>query len=259
MATSPPSPEDFLAADQIAWKRAAAIPALRTLIDDTAVSYPSIKNWTPLLISSQESPVYAANGVYAYAFLTGTRQIVIAFQATADAGQIVKDDYPIAIQQAPPAFPYAEKFVEAVKAKAKDIPNSQIFVTGHSLGGIQAEHLAEKFGYGGVTFGAPGVPGYVNSGASSTLTDYIDRGDPIGNYASDTKAAEPDFAPASKMDHVGTVKILGSQGEGDALSRAVKTTNVGRSPIVLALMGPINVPLGFGVGELLWFPAVWSG
>jgi hypothetical protein len=229
MAT--PSTEDFIAASALAYGEASSLATLLALVDQAEPSDPSLTTWTPLLISPQADE---ADGMYADAFLTGTGQIVIAFEGTKPtntSSQVLGADLSIYNQKIPQAFLDAKAFAATVAsaAAARGIPATQIFVTGHSLGGSEAEYIASlpQFGYGGATFGATGIPGYVNSGPQPALVDYVDRGDPIGNYASDTKAAEPGFAPASNMDHVGTLVPVGSTIDGYALAASSIAAHLG--------------------------------
>jgi hypothetical protein len=72
---------------------------------------------------------------------------VIAFQATDpnNAAQVLTDAS-IGAGSTPQAFMDAKNFVDAVvqQAGTEDIKPSQIFVTGHSLGGAEAEYVRSK-------------------------------------------------------------------------------------------------------------------
>jgi dienelactone hydrolase len=77
-------------------------------------------------------------------------------------------------------------------------PNTRIYVTGFGLGGVEAEAQALALGSrvtGGVTFGAPGLPGHQVNGSESTVTNFVDYGDPVGNWASDRRANYPNSFP----------------------------------------------------------------
>ena len=57
-------------------------------------------------------------------------------------------------------------------------------LAGHSLGGAEVEYVASQTGLSGTTFGAPGIPSGDGSASNPTqVTDYVERGDPVGNYA----------------------------------------------------------------------------
>src|SRR5262249_3032565 len=114
----------------------------------------------------------------------------------------------------------AAQFAQAVEALATTQAGHSvpIYVTGHSLGGIEAQAEAKAlitsngFGLadfgGGATFGATGLPGQNTPGGPSTgptaLTNYVDYGDPVGNNAEDTDTENP-LAPEPAIYHYGKV------------------------------------------------------
>lgn len=64
-------------------------------------------------------------------------------------------------------------------------PDDHIYLTGHSLGGAEAEYVASNFAFNtvsGDTFGAPGIFEAKAAIPVTNLTNYVDVGDPIGNY-----------------------------------------------------------------------------
>jgi len=71
-----------------------------------------------------------------------------------------------------------------------------IYLTGHSLGGAEAEYVGSLTTYSGVTFGAPGTlhQTYKAPVAGQNFIDYLDWGDLIGSFG----------------HHFGTVKLVGS-------------------------------------------------
>ncbi len=95
-----------------------------------------------------------------------------------------------------------------------------IDVTGHSLGGTEAEAEAQElvtvFGassFGdGATFGATGLPSQNTAGGPSGLIDYVDFGDPVGNDALDTanKTVNPLYPNAKAYYHYGQAQMWGS-------------------------------------------------
>jgi hypothetical protein len=136
-------------------------------------------------------------------------------------------DLVIAHEQTPTALTYAQEFAQQVEKKLGG--KTPIFVTGHSLGGIEAE--AEEYilfasstptnAVGGKTFGATGLPGQTTSGGPPNLVNYVDYGDPIGNDASDTGTQTPDpFAPPTPMYHYGTVVMVGPLTNAQGLEKA---------------------------------------
>jgi hypothetical protein len=148
---------------------------------------------------------------------TATGDLVIAFDGTSDklpgSEGLTGADAKLALGIPPAAFADALKFVDQVhKDEGSELPNAPIFVTGHSLGGAEAEAVAAQRTYvsGGVTFGAPGLPWsyYYGPGNSADFTNYVDYADPVGNYSNDVNSIYP-FAFGGP--HFGTVQYIGSR------------------------------------------------
>jgi hypothetical protein len=224
---TPPSTEDFIAASALAYGEAGSLTSLQGLLNQAAPFDLDLSTWHPFLISS---PIYDPDGMYADAFLTDAGQLVIAFEGTNNVEtQLLNADVSIFDQQIPNAFLDADAFVTAVQdaAARMGFGGDPIFLTGHSLGASEAEYVAAQSNtYAGATFAGTGVPGYVNTG-TSPLVDYVDYGDPIANYASDTQSSEPDFAPTTNMDHVGTVVLTGDEADSYALATATELMHLG--------------------------------
>jgi hypothetical protein len=109
----------------------------------------------------------------------------------------------------PAALRTAVQFAQQVAATDH---NARIYVTGFGLGGAEAQAQAQALGSrvtGGVTFGAPGLPGHKVAGSESTLTNFVDYGDPVGNWASDPQSELADLA-SEGTDHFGGVDLVGN-------------------------------------------------
>ena len=140
------------------------------------------------------------DGFYGAAFLTADDQVVVAFEGThlsasGDDPAFVLGQIEANVQiyqgEAPAAYTDAVDFTQTVlqAAEAQGIGAADVFVTGHSLGGAEAEYVSAKLGLDGQTYGAPGIPAADIPGASQPLpTDYVEYGDPVGNYS-----AKPNF------------------------------------------------------------------
>lgn len=189
-----------------------AVPAELTLLSLTG------QPTTPLGTTSFED---VANGFYAQAFEDASGNVIIAFEGsyptvltnlTAYDSATDAADIAIINGQAPTKILQdAYGFVEQVEFEYGSHP---IYVTGHSLGGLEAEYVASQLDFiqGGATFGAPGLPGYYSNPlgvGSGAFVDYVDYGDPVGNYASDITSVIPTVIPATG-DHFGEVKHIGS-------------------------------------------------
>ena len=155
--------------------------------------------WT-LMTQSNGTPLFesiSSSGMQAAAFKnTTTGEIVIAYEGTNLSnetsnqsmltGQLSADS---AIVDGTP--PQANLDALSFAARVADAAGgSPVYVTGHSLGGEEAEYVQNAanaanspFSVGGGTvFGAPGVPQLVANGNSPNFTSYIDYGDAVGNY-----------------------------------------------------------------------------
>jgi hypothetical protein len=183
-----------------------------------------MKGWKPITVD-----YVPVDGFYAAAFETPAQQIIIAFEGTVfglskfEKGTI-RADNAIYDQRIPAALTDAVFFAKSVLLDATKlgVSDSQVFDTGHSLGGIEAEYASLELNVGGASFGATGIPGNTPSAAQPDFKNYVDYGDPIGNFASNMPSGtgEPSFAPSSDMAHVGKVVMVGSPGDAVTLGQA---------------------------------------
>jgi Lipase (class 3) len=175
-----------------------AVPAGATLIDSVALD----------ALDSNSDGFYALayeeNGAVLIAF-EGTQ-----FNSSAYGQQSIAADIQIFEGKTPAALDDAIQFAEEVQSLVGSTP---VYITGHSLGGAEAEAVArfaanpfDDFSIaGGVTFGAPGLPGYYGVAGLGNLTNYVDYGDPVGNYAHDAEFGRW----ALTGNHFGTVEFVG--------------------------------------------------
>jgi hypothetical protein len=136
-----------------------------------------------------------ADGFYGAAFLTADNQIIVAFEGThlsaleeepAFVTAQLAADVEIYLGSAPAAYGDATDFTETVlaAAAAQGIDRGDVFVSGHSLGGAEAQYVAATLDLEGVTFGGPGLPAsLVPSTGQERVTNIIGYGDPVGNYS----------------------------------------------------------------------------
>ena len=178
---SKPSTSDFLAAANAAYS-----------------TDPATASGMTVLTGARAAPVQATNVMNSFhgvALETASGQVIVAYEGTA-LGSLqsrptfvqaqLAGDEAIAKGQDAAAYADALRFTEraVAVAEAQGIAPSNVFVDGHSLGGAQAEYVAVKTGLGGDTFGAPGIPAAdMNTGLPSHLTNFVDYGDPVGNYS----------------------------------------------------------------------------
>lgn len=161
-------------------------------------------------------------------------QIVVAFEGTDPSSETLRTDpvflagqleadTQIYFGQIPEAFTDALTFTQGVleKAEAQGIPKENVFVTGHSLGGAEAEYVAAQLGLGCATFGAPGInASAVPQGSTPDLKNYVVYGDPVGNYSVDPPNRLSNILYSDDIRHVGEVKYIGSPVGGLQLDAA---------------------------------------
>ncbi|WP_166308725.1 cadherin-like domain-containing protein [Bradyrhizobium sp. 2S1] len=182
-----------------------------------------------------DSQTISFDGFQAAAFRNNaTGAVIVAFEASildladesiyAIASRL--DDALIFNGSAPQRlFNDAIAFTSRVQA---EVGLNPIFVTGHSMGGAEAEAAIAASGstaVGGMTFGAPGLPG---SGLSSNLfsmnlVNYVDYGDWVGNYAKDSSSELNKKAKVGP--HIGSVVSVGTPSEGVNLVAANNDTD----------------------------------
>lgn len=242
---SDPTTIEYLAASQAAYT-GSVVPGLSPLLQsDGAVFAKEID----------------ADGFYAVAYVTTDGNVIIAYRGTVfdltspyGRGSILADSE-IFLQNRPQAYLDAQNFFLAVQARVAQIAEERgsapapIYVTGHSLGGAEAEYVAlqNNFTVGGAAFGAPGIAQYTNSSPPANFVSYVAYGDPVANYASDVRG-ETGFAPTTGMDHVtsGLSPVLvGVPANAANLALASLAFNANLPPLV-----PDSLPTGLKLA--LW-------
>ena len=171
------------------------------------------------------------DGFHGVAFETASGQVIVSFEGTnlgalqtkpVLVGAQVKADQQIYEGENPNLYADALRFsdrVEAVAA-AQGISQSNIFVDGHSLGGAEAEYVAAQTGLAGDTFGAPGIAaGDITPGKKSDLTNFVDYGDPVGNY-SDNPNRVGNLLSGEDIERFGKATYVGRRSDALTLSEA---------------------------------------
>ncbi len=215
------------------------LDAANEAYDDTGALGPPA-GLTPFLVNGRQVTLLnEADGISARVWLTGQNQIVIAFEGTSTAPVDVVANPLLTLTQllssvgafagtTPASETDALAFTRQVIADAaqQGYSSSNIFVTGHSLGGIQASYVAQQTGLGGMAFESTGIPKSSTSvGNGSNFVSFVTYGDPVGNYASDVKGEQP-LAPAyapgqsGTLPHYGQVVMIGSPSAQAPLSSA---------------------------------------
>ncbi|GAY16456.1 hypothetical protein MSZK_31820 [Mycobacterium sp. shizuoka-1] len=175
-------------------------------------------------------PVTSTNvlsGESAQVWVTPENQIIIAYQGTTGGtnllfnpliavSQIITDMQIIFTGTTPLAFHHALAFAQRVQADAalQGYSSSDIFVTGHSLGGWEAEYVAQQTGLGGIGFESPGINTIVaGNGANSGFVNIETYGDPAAYFSTDLPGLQP-FMPAyvpggGTKPHYGSIVMIG--------------------------------------------------
>ena len=177
------------------------------------------------------------DGFFAACYATPDGKLIIGFQGSIFGSTLYDQsseaaDTDLVNHVIPAALVDAENFTTAVIANAKlaNILAPDIYVTGMSLGGAEAEYAAMNSNLAGVAFAGTGLPGYVPAVAPvADFTDYVEYGDPVANFASDTSVKA--VLTPTNMDHYGTVVMLGDQTAGSTLSNMVDA-----NPSALAML-----------------------
>ena len=183
------------------------------------------------------------DGVAASVWVTPQNQLILAYQGTTGGENILIDPAGAAAQVItdigiffadsaagvrPAAYADALNFANFVVllAQSEGYSTSNIFVTGHSLGGIEAAYVAQQTGLGGIGFEPTGLStAPSSSGTGSNFVNIVTEGDPVANFCSDLKGEQP-FAPlyvaeGGKAPHYGWIVVIGSAADQATLSQDV--------------------------------------
>jgi hypothetical protein len=192
------------------------------------------------------------DGTDAKVWVTAENQVIIAYQGT-DTGtnfitnpgiltpQLIADLISAGGGNSPAeidALGFARTVV--LLANWEGYSTSNIFVSGHSLGGIEAQYVASQTGLAGIAFAPTGLPASDITSSGSNFVNILNYGDPVGSYASDIAGEQP-FGPAyvaggGKIPHYGNVVIIGEPSDQTTMSSE---------------MAPWGTTLGADAGVLL--------
>ena len=170
------------------------------------------------LLDASGNPVSIStnNGTTAYAYLDGVGNVIIAFrwditQAQENLALATLSGYdPSTLPGYADALAF-EKTVQTV-AVSQGYSAKRIYLTGFSLGGMQASYVASLTGLPGLVFGSSGLPGY-NAAArlGSNFVNFVEKGDPLAEYGTDSTEVASAVVANPHMDHYGVVIDLGTQ------------------------------------------------
>lgn len=178
----------------------------------------------PMLTSSGQSVTLSipADGFAATAFRDQLGNVIIGFQlaVTSPAQQLAYDIVGGANPASCPGFQDALSFTQTVvqMAAAQGVSASKLYVTGFSLGAMFASYVSLTTGLPGVGFGSSGLPGYqAPATQAGNFISFVEAGDPVAQYGTDTSEAGSAVVASLHMDHYGTVIELGTPGDAAVL------------------------------------------
>lgn len=175
----------------------------------------------------QLSSTNILTGMAGDAWVTPEGQVIIAYQGTTGGthlafnpviaiSHVLADLQMVFTPTTPAGFHDAVDFAELVQREAakQGYGADDIFVTGHSLGGWQAQFVAQQIGLAGIGFEAPGMnsttPG---NGADSLFVNIGTYGDVASYLATDLPGLQP-FMPryvpgGGAKPHYGPIVMVG--------------------------------------------------
>jgi hypothetical protein len=175
----------------------------------------------------QMSATNTLTGMAGDVWVTPEGQLIIAYEGTSGGTHLVFNPV-IAITQllsdvqmaltdtTPQSFDDAVDFANRVQAEAalQGYGSDDIFVTGHSLGGWQAEYVAQQTGLAGIGFEAPGINTTVaGNGADSLFVNIGSYGSPAQYMSTDLPGLQPFMPPyvagGGAKPHYGSIIMLG--------------------------------------------------
>lgn len=226
----------------------------------------------PFLVDGHQLTLHnSLNGATAHTWITAENQVLITYAGTTRGENLLIDplsttggllsDLQILGQQVSSAQHQSLDFAhQVIEAAAKQGYGTQdIFVTGHSLGGISAEYVAQQTGLGGISFEASGIPRDLHAvGQGGNFVNVVTLGDPVANYSSDIRGEQP-FAPSfvsqaeggGSLPHYGSLFLIGAQADQQDLAKAAAKVghlfsgdNGGQVTPVDAALHPVSVTAG---------------
>jgi hypothetical protein len=182
----------------------------------------------PLTVDGfQVSSTNILSGMVGKAWVTPEGQVIIAYQGTTGGtnllfnpiitiSQIIADLQVVFTGTTPLAFYDALRFANRVQAEAalQGYTSDDIFVTGHSLGGWEAQFVAQQMGLAGIGFEAPGMNSVVEgNGADSMFVNIGTYGSTAPYMSTDLPGLQPFMPPyvpgGGSKPHYGPIVMVG--------------------------------------------------
>lgn len=195
------------------------------------------------------------SGMSGKAWVTPEGQVIIAYQGTTGGtnllvnplitlAQIAADMQVILTGTTPLAFYDALRFARRVQDEAalQGYAADDVFVTGHSLGGWEAQFVAQQTGLAGIGFEAPGLNTKVaGNGADSNFVNVAQYGSPVTFMATDLPGLQP-FFPAyvpggGAKPHYGPIVLI---GDADAMNPMVNAAAMWGKSLIGSLVFAVD-------------------
>lgn len=175
----------------------------------------------------QMSSTNIFSGMVAKTWVTPEGQIIIAYQGTTGGShllfnplitvsQVLADLQVIFTRTTPWAFHDALHFAKRVQIRAAEqgYSSENIFVTGHSLGGWEAQYVAQQIGLAGIGFEAPGINTRVpGNGADAMFVNVGTYGSAAPYMSTDLPGLQPFMPPyvpgGGSKPHYGPIVMIG--------------------------------------------------
>lgn len=175
----------------------------------------------------QMSSTNIFSGMVGRAWVTPEGQLIIAYQGTTGGShllfnplitisQVLADLQVVFTGTTPLAFYDALDFAERVQAEAalQGYTADDIFVTGHSLGGWEAQFVAQRTGLAGIGFEAPGINTVVpGNGADAMFVNIGTYGSSAPYMSTDLPGLQPFMPPyvpgGGSKPHYGPIVMIG--------------------------------------------------
>ena len=226
-----PAVQPVVASETYTGPTTALTPTVAQLLNAAAAGY--VLGGTPgglvpfTVKGVQMTSTNLLSGESAQVWVTPQKQIVIAYQGTTGGtnllfnplmavSQIIADTQVIFTNTTPQAFTDSLTFEQEVQAAAalQGYDSSDVFLTGHSLGGWEAEYVAQQTGLSGMGFESPGINTVTaGNGVDSSFVNVETYGDTAAYLASDLPALQP-FMPTyvpggGSKPHFGSIVMIG--------------------------------------------------
>ncbi len=185
------------------------------------------------------------SGMSGKAWVTPQGQVIIAYQGTTGGtnllfnplitiAQIVADLQVVLTDTTPWAFYDALDFARRVQEEAalQGYAPDDVFVTGHSLGGWEAQFVAQQTGLSGIGFEAPGMNTRVDgNGASSNFVNIAQYGSPVAFMSTDLPGLQPFLPPfvagGGLKPHYGPIVMIGDRAAMNPIVNSVAMWGTG--------------------------------